>query len=127
MRRSLNRSLNHRLNRYATSMLDGRPRPRDADGFAEIFQCFRAYFKVRDRMALEDPHLFGPEAARYYRETVAEHHAARQIEAALDRVYGPSASAHSGWADRVWSDNYPTFQSAAEKQKWVKNWSKFRH
>lgn len=121
---ALNRSLNHRLTRYTASLQGGARRPPADDGFAEIFRCFRAYFKVRDRMAREDPHLFGPDAPAYHRETVAEHRYATQIEAALTRVYGPAATPSE--ADQVWSQAYPVFHSAAEKQKWVKNWSKFR-
>jgi hypothetical protein len=114
------------LNRPASRLQAGARRRRPEGCFAEIFRCFRAYFKVRDRMAREDPHLFGPDARSYYQETVAEHRRAVEIEAALTRVYGPSAPNETSWANRIWSENYPMFHSAAEKQNWVKNWSRFR-
>ena len=126
LNRSLNRRLNRRLNRYSTTLQGGACRPRDKDGFAEIFRCFREYFKVRDRMARADPHLFGPEAQAYYRETVAEHDWALKVDAALTCVYGPATPGESCGADQVWSTAYPVFHNAAEKQKWVKNWSGFR-
>jgi len=130
MSHSLNRCLNRRLNRrldcYATTLQGGARRPRDKDGFAEIFRCFLEYFKVCDRMAREDPHLFGPEAPAYYRETVAEHDWALKVDAALTHVYGPATPGESCGADQIWSTAYPVFHSAVEKQKWVKNWSKFR-
>ena len=122
----LNRSLNRRLTRYTSTLQGGARRPRPDSGFGEIFRCFRAYFQVRDRMAREDPHLFGPEAQPYYRETVAEHDWALKVDAALTRVYGPVPLGESCGANQVWSTAYPCFTSAAQKQKWVKNWSRFR-
>lgn len=123
---SLNHSLNHRLNRYAATVANGGRRPQAKDGLLEICRYIEQSLKIRDRMAREDPHLFGSEARAYLRETVAEHACAVQVEAALARVYGPDHDKQSSWADRVWSTAYPQFTSAAQKQKWVKNWSKFR-
>ncbi|MGC3958721.1 MAG: hypothetical protein QM813_12510 [Verrucomicrobiota bacterium] len=127
LHRSLNHSVNHRLNRYAAVVANGGRRPRAKDGLLEICRYIEQSLKIRDRMAREDPHLFGPEARAYLRETVAEHDCALQVEAALAQVYGSDYDKHSSWADRVWSTAYPQFTSAAQKQKWIKKWSKFRN
>jgi len=124
LNRPLHHYLNRRLNRYATAVASGGRRPRAKGGLLEICRYLEQALKISDRLAREDPHLFGPEAPAYFRETIAEHKWAVTIDAAVAQVYGAAATPPD--THRVWSQAYPVFHSAAEKQKWVKNWSNFR-
>jgi len=74
----------------------------------EICTLLERYVRMRNRAARRDPHLFGPHAQKYFQDTVRLEREQREIDAALDRVYGrdPDASAAERSRHSVWTDRY---------------------
>jgi len=103
--RRLNRRISVRLDIVLNRSSNGRRR-RPKDLLAEVCRLVARYVRMRNRAARRDPHLFGPLAHRYYQDTVRLEQEQREIDAALDRVYGadPAAASaagpHSVWVDR---------------------------
>jgi len=102
-----NRSLNHRLgcrlDVYLPRRLDGRP-ARRPDYLAQVCNLIEEYLRLRKKLAKNQPHIYGRHAAAYYRDTLREEQWRREVEAALDKVYGPvppvAASSPSIWQER---------------------------
>jgi hypothetical protein len=98
-----NRSLNRRLGAWITRRLDGRPF-RPPNHLRQACALLAAYVRSRLRQIREEPHLYGPHADRYYRDTLALEETYRKIDAILDRVYGPqpagSPQLPSAWEER---------------------------
>jgi hypothetical protein len=101
--RRLTVRLCHRLNRGP----DGRIlRPKNL--LYEVCTLIARYTRMRERAARRDPHLFGRHASEYYQDTLRLEREQREIDAALDRVYGPdpAASASGGSRHSVWTERY---------------------
>lgn len=102
--RQLNRRLGHRLSRYLTRRLDTR-RYRPPNHFAQACRLLASFVRLWEKAARTEPHVFGPQAGRYYRDTLQMEREQREIDAALTRVYGPEPP---GTPSRptVWMDRY---------------------
>src|ERR1051325_4744144 len=101
----LTRRLARPLGRWAPSRLDGRSF-RAPDHLAEVCRLISRYLRLREKAARRDPHLFGPHAGRYYQDTVRMEREQREIQAALDRVYGPSPEGQQWHPNQVWQERY---------------------
>ena len=108
--RSLNRSLNHGLDhaccRFATTMLGGAPRPRQPNPLRVACTLLTQYLRIANRMAKEDPHIFGPHAHRYYLDTLDLEQREREVEAAIRKVYGPPPPGEPPRVSTLWTDRY---------------------
>ena len=104
--RSLNRSLNATCNRHDSRMLDGRPRPRPPNYLAIACRHLAQALRISKRMAKNDPHLFGPHARAYFHETLDLEKSYREIDAALDKVYGPQPEGKPALSSTLWTDRY---------------------
>ena len=99
MNGSLNRRLNRRLNGYTTTLAPGARRP---NGMTEVSKVFREYFRWRKRFAKLMPDFFDYVGAeRRAREESERRHLEIELNAALNKVYGPLSA----------SDQLPTTQS----------------
>ena len=104
----LNRSLNRRLNRHLGSLLTRRTsgrRYRRRNLLAEACRALELCIRQSKKMAKADPHLFGPHARAYYLDTLREDQQAQEIEAALEKVYGPDPDG-AGQLRSVWQERY---------------------
>jgi hypothetical protein len=101
--RSLNRPLNRPLARFLGRRLDGRP-ARRPNYLAEACALLGKYIRLRRKTAKAEPHLFGPHAGIYYRDTLKLADQQKVVAAALDKIYGPDPSGAppppSVWAER---------------------------
>ena len=101
--RSLNRPLNRPLARFLGRRLDGRP-ARRPNYLAEACALLGKYIRLRRKTAKAEPHLFGPHAGSYYRDTLKLADQQKVVAAALDKIYGPDPSGAppppSVWAER---------------------------
>ena len=105
--RSLKHCLNRRCSRYATQMLGGARRPRPPNDIAIVCRALSEYLRIGQRMARRDPHLFGPRALDYYRDTLALERFEKETDAALLKVYGPAPPDQPKRVSTLWSDRYP--------------------
>jgi len=101
---SLNRQLARRLDQLLNRRLDGRP-GRPTNYLAQACTLLDQYILLRRRAIKAEPHLFGPHAGAYYRDTLKRAAGQVEIEAALDKVYGPSPPG-SPPAISVWTERY---------------------
>lgn len=106
LQRRLCRGLNRRCLRYATTMLGGARRPRPPDELPLACRLLSQYLRLTRRMAKRDPHLFGPQAHRYFLDTLALEIRQQEIQAALDKVYGPPAPGEPKRVSTLWTDRY---------------------
>lgn len=104
--RSLNRSLNCRVTRRATRMLGGARRPRQPNPLREACRLLARYIRLSKRAARKDPHLFGPRAPDYYRDTLRLVQEEKEDEAAIRKVYGPPAPGATPYVSTLWTDRY---------------------
>ena len=84
-------------------MLDGARRP---NLLRLACRLLTEYLRSAKRMARQDPHLFGPRAMDYYRDTLAKVEFEKEIWAAIEKVYGPPEPGHERPASTIWSDRY---------------------
>jgi len=104
LNRRLNRLLDHPLGRFPDRRPDGRPcRPRNH--LAEACALIQKYIRLRRKAARADPHLFGPHAGAYYRDTLKMEARQRETNAALDKIYGPAPTG-SPRSPSVWVERY---------------------
>jgi hypothetical protein len=104
LNRVLNRPVQRRLDDYLVRRLDGHP-ARRPDYLARVCTLIEVYLRRRRRLARSEPHVFGRHAAAYYRDTVREEQYQREVEAALNKVYGPSPAGELP-PRSVWSERY---------------------
>jgi len=104
LNRRLNHPLDHSLDRLLDRRLDGRP-CRPPDDLAQACALLQKYLRLRRKAAQAEPHLFGPHAGAYYRDTLKMADAQKEIHAALDKVYGPEPPG-SVPSPSVWSQRY---------------------
>jgi hypothetical protein len=89
----LARSLSRPLARFLGRRLDGRP-ARRLNYLAEACALLGKYIRLRRKSVRAEPHLFGPRAGDYYRDTLELADQQKVVAAALDKIYGPDPSAH---------------------------------
>ena len=73
-------------------------------------------------MARRDPELFGPQASRYFLDTVRLEQEQKERPAALDKVYGPAPPGQPEIISTVWSDRY-VFRTPQQRRthlRWFK-------
>ena len=119
----LNRRLNSRLNRHLGSLLTRRTngrRYRRRNLLAEACRALELCIRQSKKMAKADPHLFSPHAHAFYLDTLREDQQAQEIEAALDKVYGPDPE-RAGRLRSVWQERY---NIPPEQRKFFLKWFK---
>ena len=122
--RNGNRSLNQRLGRplghCVIVRLDGCPY-RPPDWWAAACNALARYVRILDQSARRDPHLFGPHADSYFRDTVQLQQKQREIEAALQKAYGPPVPGQEWRPEIVWYERYVRDPANEEFfRKWFK-------
>jgi hypothetical protein len=114
---SLNRLLNRPLGRFLNRRIDGRP-CRPPNYLAQACSLLEKYLRLRRQAAKAEPHLFGPHAGEYYRDTQRLAAQDREVAAALDKIYGP-APPGSPTRPSVWEERYSI---PPESQKLHRRW-----
>ena len=102
--RHLDRPLAIRLDRFLNHRLAGRP-CRPPNYLARACTLLAKYMRLRRKSARAEPHLFGPHAGVYYRDTLKMEARQKEVAAALDKVYGPG-SPGTPPAPSVWAQRY---------------------
>ncbi|MEY4387567.1 MAG: hypothetical protein RLY20_2850 [Verrucomicrobiota bacterium] len=116
----MNRRLTVRVVRCLTRRLDGRAF-RPPDYFAQACQHLERYVRLVEKAARQEPHVYGPHADRYYRDTVQMISDEREIDAALARVYGSTPTSVSEIAARIWRERYGfSTRQAPSFRKWFR-------
>ena len=118
----LDQSLNRRvlcrkLTTFATSRTDGRAF-RPPNYLARACRFLELYVRQSRKMARADPHLFGPHASRYYADTVRMARQQSEIEAALEKVYGPPKPDAPSPGPDVWTRRYVLDPKWRHFRKW---------
>ena len=116
-RRDCNRSRNRSLAVHTTRMLHDRRRPASSADLAGALRCVNQAVRIARRMAKREPHIFGPQASGYLRETIEMAGQQDEFRRLLQRVYGDQATPIPS---TVWSQRYPEF--AGKVDKLVKKW-----
>jgi hypothetical protein len=102
--RRLNRPLARDLDRLLNRRRDGRPcRPKNY--LAEACALIQKYIRLRRNAARDEPHLFGPHAGAYYRDTLKMEAQQKEVDAALEKIYGPD-SPRSPRPTSIWTERY---------------------
>jgi hypothetical protein len=116
---SLNRPLVRPLARFLSRRLDGRP-TRRPNYLAKACALLGKYIRLRRKSARAGPHLFGPHAGAYYRDTLRLAGQQKVVAAALDKIYGPDPSGAPPPLS-VWQERYdlPPEQMKAHR-KWFR-------
>jgi hypothetical protein len=104
--RPLGRSLSHPITCYATRMQGGAHRPRQPDLLRVACRFLSLYIRLTKRAAKDEPHLFGPRAPDYFRDTVRMEQQEKEFEAAIRKVYGPPDPASPFRGSTLWTDRY---------------------
>ena len=100
----LARSLNRPLARFLGRRLDGRSTHRP-NYLAEACALLGKYIRLRRKSARAEPHLFGPHAGAYYRDTLKLADQQKVMAAALEKIYGPDPSGAPP-PPSVWQERY---------------------
>ena len=61
---------------------------------------------MRKKAVREAPHLWGPHAARYFADTQQQEELQREIDTALEKVYGSDATREKRSPGQIWYQNY---------------------
>jgi hypothetical protein len=85
----------------------GGARRRHPDYLAVACRALNQYLRIANRMAKNDPHIFGPRAHDYYLDTLKMEQREKEAEAALDKVYGQPAPGGPQRVSTLWTDRYP--------------------
>ena len=99
----LNGSLNRRCTRYATKMLGGARRP---NFLTLACKAINQALRIRNRLAKEEPHIFGPRSHQYFLDTLQMEREQEEREAALRSVYGPPKPGEPEFVSTLWTDRY---------------------
>jgi hypothetical protein len=120
--RSLNRPLFRPVARFLDRRLDGRS-VRRTNYLAEACALLGKYIRLRRKSAKAEPHLFGPHAGAYYRDTLRLADQQKVVAAALDKIYGPDPSGAPP-PPSVWSERYdlPPEQMKVHRQWFRENY-----
>ena len=114
---SLNRQAGRPLGALLTRRLDGRPWRRP-NHLAEVCGLIERYLRLRKQSAAAAPHLFGRSAAAYYQETLRAEWRQREMDAALDRIYGPPTAGEPP-RPSVWQERY---EVPPDQMKFHRRW-----
>lgn len=115
----LNRPLARQLTTCITRRTDGRPYC-PPDDIAIACRCLTQALRISKRLAAADPHLFGPHAAQYFRDTVREAADMATIDAALRKVYGPPKPNDPPPGPGVWTQRYRLDPQWRGFRKWFR-------
>jgi hypothetical protein len=102
--RRLNRPLDCPLDQFLNRRLDGRP-CRPVNGLAQACTLIEKYIRLRRKTARAEPHLFGPHAGAYYRDTLKREAQQKEVDAALKKIYGPDPPGTPP-APSIWTERY---------------------
>ena len=102
--RRLNRMLAHPLGRSLNRRLNGGS-CRSRNDLAMACSLIQKYIRLRRKTARSQPHLFGPHAGAYYRDTLKLAARQKEVDAALEKIYGTSPPG-SPASPSVWVDRY---------------------
>lgn len=119
LNQSLNRPLSRPLTTCLTRRTDGRVY-RPPDYLAIACRCLTQAMRISDRLARRDPHLFGPHAGRYFRDTAREAAEVATIETALRKVYGPPQANDLPPGPGVWTQRYHLDPQWRGFRKWFR-------
>jgi hypothetical protein len=122
----LTRSLNRPLFRPLARFLDRRLADRSVrrpNYLAEACALLGKYIRLRRKSAKAEPHLFGPHAGDYYRDTLRLESERKVRTAALEKIYGPDPSGAPP-PPSVWSERYdlPPEQMKVHRQWFRENY-----
>lgn len=101
----LNRPQSRQLTTFITVRTDGRAY-RPPDYLAIACRGLTQALRISNRLAKADPHLFGPHASQYFRDTMRQAADEVAIAAALRKVYGPPKSDDPPPGPGVWTRRY---------------------
>jgi hypothetical protein len=116
----LNRRLGRRLHSYVIHRLDGRPY-RPPNWLAMACTGLEQYLRLRQKAAREEPHIFGPHADLYYRDTLHMEQQRIETEAALEKIYGPDPDGQCSNPNQIWDKRYV---EAPSNRKFFLKWFK---
>ena len=120
LRRSLGRKLNRCLNRRCTHSITRRlVRARAGDSLGYLCSLLEQLLRSANRLAQNDPHLFGPRAREYYLDTLRLQGEERLIEEALRKTYGPVKPGEPRHISTLWTDRY---FPPPERRKLFRKW-----
>jgi hypothetical protein len=105
-------------------MLNGARRPRRSSGLGALCRVLGAYVRMAKRAAKDDPHIFGPHASQYLRETLEFDAFYRELGPAMTKVYGPAAPGEPRPGHGLWTDRY--FYRPEDKRRFLK-WFREKH
>lgn len=117
--RALNRNLVRRRRCYLTTRTDRR-RWTPPNHLAIACRALAKYVRERQRLAREQPHLYGPHADRYRRDTVAMMRSDAEAETALRKVYGPHQPGESSSRPDAWTRRYVLSPQWRGFRKWFR-------
>jgi hypothetical protein len=103
--RRLNRPLARRCHHYLTTRTNGL-RWTPPNYLAQACQILGEYVRLRQRMARDQPHLYGRHASRYYRDTLQEIEFEAEMEVAIRKAYGPPKPGEPPPGPGVWTRRY---------------------
>lgn len=119
----LTRSLNCLLVRPPARSLDRRLDGRSVrrpNYLAEACALLGKYIRLRRKSAQAEPHLFGPRAGAYYRDTLELADQQKVVAAALDKIYGPDPSGAPP-PPSVWVERYDIPPAGMKRhRKWFR-------
>jgi hypothetical protein len=104
--RSLNRPLRRRLGAYPTRRTDGRRFRPPNNHFRIYLGALARYVRLLEKMAKREPHLYGPYADRYRRDTLEEVRFQAEMDAAICKVYGPPKPGDPPPRPDAWTQRY---------------------
>ena len=117
--RRLNRPQSRRLGCLLTTRTNGRPW-RQLNYLALACRILATYVRSRERTIKREPHLHGPHANSYLRDTVQMDCRQREIDAALFKVYGPPKPEDPPAGPGVWTRRYFLDPQTRGFRKWFR-------
>ena len=115
--RVLIRKLNGNCYRKLSRRITRGPNPRY---LALACRLINEALRIDKRLAKRDPHLFGPHARAYYRDTVAQERLQEHLRVSLDKIYGPSPPETSAPPPSIWTERYETWPADRKFRKWFR-------
>jgi hypothetical protein len=113
--RKLRSRLDHKSDRYATKMVGGARRPRRPDDITIVCRAISKYIRITNRMAKEEPHIYGPRADDYLRDTLQM----ERIEQAVDTAIRKFRPDRPPLVSTLWSKRY---DHKPENRRLFLNW-----
>lgn len=104
---------------YLTTRLDGRRRS-PPDYFTIACRYLEQYVRLTQRMAKEQPHLYGPHARRYFQDTLQMIRQESETEAALLKAYGAPQPGVPPPGPDAWTRRYDLDPQWSGFRKWFR-------